>query len=117
MSGLVAESGVRFGTSGAHGLVQDMSAPVCRAFALALLQEVVPQARRVVLGHDLRPSSPAIARACMSAALERGVEVIFAGALPTPALAAYALDQRLPAIVVTGSHIPFDRNGIKFYTA
>jgi phosphomannomutase len=44
------------------------------------------------------------------------VEVINAGALPTPALAYYALQEQIPAIMVTGSHIPFDRNGIKFYT-
>lgn len=39
----------------------------------------------------------------------------YCGALPTPALALYAQTQHIPAIMVTGSHIPFDRNGIKFY--
>ena len=34
---------------------------------------------------------------------------------PTPALAFAAQSRRVPAIMVTGSHIPFDRNGIKFY--
>jgi phosphomannomutase len=44
------------------------------------------------------------------------LDVVYAGALPTPALAYYALQEQMPAIVITGSHIPFDRNGIKFYT-
>ena len=44
------------------------------------------------------------------------MDVVYAGALPTPALAYYALQEQIPAIMVTGSHIPFDRNGIKFYT-
>ncbi len=37
------------------------------------------------------------------------------GVLPTPALARQALADGVPAIMVTGSHIPFDRNGLKFY--
>jgi len=71
----------------------------------------------VVLGHDLRPSSPRISAACAAAIQDAGRQVIYAGALPTPALAFYAAQLGAPALVVTGSHIPFDRNGIKFYRA
>jgi phosphomannomutase len=42
---------------------------------------------------------------------------VFCGILPTPALALRALDVAAPAIMVTGSHIPADRNGLKFYRA
>jgi phosphomannomutase len=42
-----------------------------------------------------------------------GLEVIDAGLLPTPALALEAMRLRLPAIMVTCSHIPADRNGLK----
>jgi len=35
--------------------------------------------------------------------------------MPTPAVANLCLSQNIPGIVITGSHIPFDRNGIKFY--
>ncbi len=38
------------------------------------------------------------------------------GRVPTPALALAGLARVVPSIMVTGSHIPFDRNGIKFYT-
>ena len=114
---IARDSGVRFGTSGARGLVSDMTDHVCWAYTTAFLQEVVPGAKRVTLGHDLRPSSPAIARACATAIKARGMDVIFAGALPTPALAYFALQEKMPAVMVTGSHIPFDRNGIKFYKA
>lgn len=113
---IVKDSGIRFGTSGARGLVSDMTDRVCWAYTTAFLQEVVPYTKRVVLGHDLRPSSPKIVRACAAAAQARGVNVAYAGALPTPALAYYALQEQIPAVMVTGSHIPFDRNGIKFYT-
>lgn len=107
--------GVQFGTSGARGLVERMSDEVCRAYASAFLRTVVREVDRVVIGHDLRPSSPAIAAACAGAVLEAGGRVVFVGALPTPAIACYAASIGAPAIVVTGSHIPFDRNGIKFY--
>lgn len=118
MDALMASSGVRFGTSGARGLVSSMSDEVCYAYAAAFLQEVVRSVSgigKIVLGHDLRPSSPRIAAACATAIIDVGGEVIYAGSLPTPALASYAQHNKAAAIVVTGSHIPFDRNGIKFY--
>lgn len=112
---LAAQSGVAFGTSGARGLVADMSPALCHAYASAFINSVAPKAKRLVLGHDLRPSSDAITAACATAAVDLGLTVVYAGALPTPALALYAAQTGSPAIVVTGSHIPFDRNGIKFY--
>ncbi len=115
---LMKTNDVRFGTSGLRGLVDQMSDELCYAYVAAFLDAVVGNAdtgKRVVLGHDLRPSSPRIAAACAKAIVDSGREVIYAGALPTPALASYAYEHQLPAIVVTGSHIPFDRNGIKFY--
>lgn len=114
---IVATSGVQFGTSGARGLVSSMSDEVCYAYAQAFLRAVASASVTVVLGHDLRPSSPAIAAACARAVRDAGKQVLFVGALPTPAIAYYAAMHGAPAIVVTGSHIPFDRNGIKFYCA
>ena len=119
---LMDSSGVRFGTSGARGLVADMTAEICYAYTAAFLQVIDPSAKgaaggRVALGMDLRPSSPDIARACVAAIRQSGLQADFCGVLPTPALAYYAQEQGIPAIMVTGSHIPFDRNGIKFYRA
>lgn len=39
----------------------------------------------------------------------------YVGALPAPALAHFGIQNCISGIMVTGSHIPFDRNGIKFY--
>src|SRR5690606_33230631 len=63
-----------------------------------------------------RPSSPAIAVDCMAAIAAEGFEPVDCGAVPTPALALEALAQGAAAVRVTGSHIPADRNGLKFYT-
>jgi hypothetical protein len=69
---LMDSSGVRFGTSGARGLVADMSAEICYAYTAAFLQVIAaPPGSRVALGIDLRPSSPDIARAC-AAAIQAG---------------------------------------------
>jgi phosphomannomutase len=112
---LALQSGVAFGTSGARGKVVDMTPELCHAYTTAFINAVVPKASTIVLGHDLRPSSPSIATACAAAIQSLGIDVVYGGALPTPALALYAAQTGSPAIVVTGSHIPFDRNGIKFY--
>jgi len=113
----VVSSSVQFGTSGARGLVSAMTAEVCYAYTQAFLRAVVPGADEVVLGHDLRPSSPALAAACIQAVSDAGLKVVFVGALPTPAVAYFAATRKALAIIITGSHIPFDRNGIKFYRA
>lgn len=118
ISELVGDSGLRFGTSGVRGLVSEMTWERCFAYVSAFLKEVVPTgAKSVALGMDLRPSSPAIAAACAAAIRHAGLAVDFCGSLPTPALALYAGQERVPCVMVTGSHIPFDRNGIKFYRA
>lgn len=115
---LMSESGVRFGTSGARGLVESMTNEVCYAYTAAFLKTATASSgssEAVVLGHDLRPSSPRISAACAAAIRDAGRRVIYAGPLPTPALAYFAGLMKASAVVVTGSHIPFDRNGIKFY--
>ena len=112
---LMENRGVRFGTSGARGLVADMGSEICFAYTSAFLKAISVVSGRVALAIDLRPSSPQIAAACAAAIRYAGLLVDYCGAIPTPALAAYAQAQGIPGIMVTGSHIPFDRNGIKFY--
>lgn len=114
---LATAHNVRFGTSGVRGQVVDLSDEVCYAYTQAFLRTVASAARTVVVGHDLRPSSPAMAAACLQAITDAGAEAVFIGVLPTPALAYFCALHHVPGICVTGSHIPFDRNGIKFYRA
>lgn len=69
----------------------------------------------ILLGRDFRESSPEISGNCAAALSRHGFEVIDCGTVPTPALALYGLEKGAAALMVTGSHIPADRNGIKFY--
>ena len=118
---LMEASGVRFGTSGARGLAEDMTDRVCYAYTAGFLhylreQGYIDPSCRVGIAGDLRPSSDRIANACAQAALDLGHRPVNLGKLPTPALTNYGIRQGVPTLMVTGSHIPDDRNGIKFNT-
>jgi phosphomannomutase len=111
---------LKFGTSGLRGLVTELPDAVCKAYTLAFLRHMraahaIPDEGTLLIGYDLRASSPQMAAACMAAARAFGMNVENCGPLPTPALALRAMSLKLPAIMVTGSHIPADRNGLKFY--
>jgi len=108
---------VAFGTSGVRGLVTDLTPSICFAFVKAFLQVNGSESKRITLGIDLRPSSLSIAKSCIAAINVHGFEVVYCGELPTPALAFYAMSNSMPCIMITGSHIPFSRNGMKFYNA
>ena len=114
---VLAESGVAFGTSGARGLVEQFTPDVCGAFAIAFLETVKAEFQfgAMAIAIDNRPSSYAMAKACAAALKQKGVDTIYFGVVPTPALAYAAMARKIPSIMVTGSHIPFDRNGLKFY--
>ncbi|EGM78109.1 phosphomannomutase [Rheinheimera sp. A13L] len=116
-STLIRQSSVQFGTSGARGLVVDFTPELCCAFTLAFIKllQQSQDVQRIALAIDNRPSSPEIAAWCAAAVQQLGLELDYYGVIPTPALAYAAMKQGVAAIMVTGSHIPFDRNGLKFY--
>jgi len=115
---IIEQSGIKFGTSGARGLVVDFTPDVCTAFTLSFLDAMKKSFdfKRVAVAMDNRPSSPNISGIVCAAIESYGLEVDFYGVLPTPALALQSMKDKNPSIMITGSHIPFDRNGIKFYT-
>jgi phosphomannomutase len=116
-SSVIAQSGIAFGTSGARGLVTQFTPDVCAAFSLAFITGMQRDFTfaQVAIAIDNRPSSYAMAMACAEALKQVDIDVVFYGVVPTPALAYAAQEDVIPAIMVTGSHIPFDRNGLKFY--
>jgi len=115
-------SSLKFGTSGLRGLVTELvGLPTyahVRAFCVMLREDDAAGVRgEVLIGRDLRSSSPLIAGQCAQAIADAGLEPVDCGAVPTPALAQAAMASGRPAVMVTGSHIPDDRNGLKFYRA
>lgn len=110
----------KFGTSGLRGLVGELTDGTAAAHAQAFGRHLknTGQAQAgapVFIGRDLRGSSPDIALQCASALIAEGLIPVDCGVLPTPALALHAMASGAGALMVTGSHIPADRNGVKFY--
>ncbi|HEY2329852.1 MAG TPA: phosphomannomutase [Verrucomicrobiae bacterium] len=117
---LMARSGVAFGTSGARGLATEMTDQVCCAYTNGFLQhlesigELKRAGGRVAVGGDFRPSSDRVMAAVCRAADDMGYRAVNCGKIPAPAVALFGFENKIPSIMVTGSHIPDDRNGIKF---
>ncbi|MEQ1900379.1 MAG: phosphomannomutase [Devosia sp.] len=110
-------SSLKFGTSGLRGLATELEGEEARRYAAAFVRYVETRGAvtAILVGRDLRESSAGIAHSVADALAALDVEVIDCGTLPTPALALESQRLDLPAIMVTGSHIPADRNGLKFY--
>jgi phosphomannomutase len=127
---------LKFGTSGRRGKVIDLTQLEIYINARAELEYLqqlsvehggILRGDSVYFAYDLRPSSTRfvptqggrgeIAQAIEQAIRDAGMQPVNLGAIPTPALAAYALARSKGSMMVTGSHIPFDRNGYKTYSA
>jgi len=92
-------------------LTEELVARVGRAFGTELADRPAP---RVVVGHDNRPSSPVLGAAMCRGLNAAGVEVLYVGTVPTPALYFAAIEFGSDAgIQITGSHNPPEYNGIK----
>jgi phosphomannomutase len=127
---------LRFGTSGRRGEVVNLTQLeiYIDAFAeLSYLQGLPESKGGIVRGQefyfasDLRPSSTSyvveqggrgeIAQAIERALRDSGMCPIYLGRIPTPALACFAMSRHRGSMMVTGSHIPFERNGYKTNTS
>jgi phosphomannomutase len=111
-----------FGTSGLRALVSDMTDLECYLNTLGFLRYLAethslqPKTSVYVAG-DLRYSTPRIMRAVHKAITDAGYKTVYSGLIPTPAVTLYGMKHNAPSVMVTGSHIPDDRNGIKFIKA
>ena len=105
-----------FGTAGIRGPVSDVVTP---SLALAVGQAVASESpagdpdSSIVLGHDGRETSPALAAAMAAGLASGGAGVRRIGQIPTPTLA-YASRARR-GMMITASHNPPADNGIKCF--
>ena len=109
-----APTALGFGTSGLRGLVTDITDLEAYINTRGFLDTVEARDGKVSVAGDLRPSTDRILCAVVKAIEDAGCVVDYLGKIPTPALTFHAVAHRRPHVMVTGSHIPFDRNGIKF---
>lgn len=127
---------LKFGTSGRRGEVVHLTqleiytnvlAEIHYLRSLQHFEGGIQAGDEFYFAHDLRPSSTgyvedaggrgALCQAVEQAIKDGGMRPVNLGAIPTPALTYYALRQGKGSIMVTGSHIPFDRNGYKLNTS
>ena len=99
-----------------RGLVpQQLDARVSRAIGSAFAELVAgPEgARGVVIGHDMRPSSPELSRAFAEGVAQLGLDVTLIGLCSTDGLYFASGALGLPGAMFTASHNPAQYNGIK----
>lgn len=106
--------GPKFGTSGLRGLVSELTPELVTGYIQSFAR-ACPMGTGLWVGRDLRESSPDLAEVVLAAARGMGLATVDCGAVPTPALALASMRAGAAAVMVTGSHIPADRNGLKFY--
>jgi len=75
---------------------------------------------KVAVGTDSRISGPALKKAFISGLVEEGFDVMDCGLASTPAMFMTTIQTGLGVnggVMLTASHLPFNRNGMKFFTA
>ncbi|MGW7168344.1 phosphomannomutase/phosphoglucomutase [Streptomyces sp. NPDC054884] len=99
-----------------RGLVPDQwDESLAELFGAAFAQ--VTGARAIVVGHDMRPSSPGLTDAFSRGAAARGVDVTQIGLCSTDQLYYASGALNLPGAMFTASHNPAQYNGIKLCRA
>lgn len=112
-------------------LTTDIVTKLCRGFVEWLRNPngddapVEPRMLRIAVGMDARLSGPALAHAAQESITNSGADVLFCGLSSTPSIlfstikAVDGAEETVGAdgaIMFTGSHMGFNRNGIKFFT-
>jgi phosphomannomutase len=99
-----------------RGVVPDQwDEPLAELFGAAFQQ--VTGAAAIVIGHDMRPSSPGLSRAFARGAAARGADVTEIGLCSTDQLYYASGALGLPGAMFTASHNPAKYNGIKMCRA
>ncbi len=110
------------GIEGQHiNLTEDACKDIGRGFALWLVKKTgKTSGLRVAVGRDSRLSGETLCNWICEAMVAQGLEVTNFGMASTPAMfmatvtEGYAFDG---SVMITASHLPFNRNGFKFFTA
>ncbi len=109
---------------GIEGQLVNLTEKACRdigrGFALWLIEKTGKKNLKVAVGRDSRLSGETLCGYLTSAMVEAGLNVTDFGMASTPAMfmstvtEGYVFDG---SVMITASHLPFNRNGFKFFTA
>ena len=98
-----------------RGLVDSELTPeVVQALGAAFVDVIVGSGNELVLGHDMRESSPVLAEAFIEGAQSAGASVISIGLCSTDMVYFASGTKDVPSVMFTASHNPATYNGLKF---
>lgn len=100
-----------FGTDGIRGIPnKKLTIELATKLGMALASL---GSKEVVIATDTRISKDMLAYAIASGAMSRGLNIYFAGVMPTPALIYTSEQMNIVGVMITASHNPYTDNGIK----
>lgn len=100
-----------------RGTVPDqLNERLARALGAAFAEEIAGEAA-VVIGHDMRDSSPGLAAAFADGVRSMGIDVVMISLASTDMLYFASGSLNLPGVMVTASHNPAQYNGFKLCRA
>lgn len=100
-------------------LTKEATFDIARGFALWLIKKTGKKSLRVAVGRDSRLSGKNLCDWLCSSLIKQGINVTDFGMASTPAMfmacvtKGYEFDG---TVMITASHLPFNRNGFKFFT-
>ena len=104
-------------------LTEEIAANVAKAFCVWLISHTGKTQVTVAIGYDSRITSPALCEAVASGITSTGHNAIVTGLSTTPSMFALLKDEAWMqeqychgSIMITASHLPFNRNGLKFFS-
>ena len=110
------------GIEGQHvNLTEAVCRDIGRGFALWLFNKTgKSDGLRVAVGRDSRLSGPTLSAWICDAMRQQGLQVTDFGMASTPAMFMTTVTEGFQfdsSVMITASHLPFNRNGFKFFTA
>lgn len=108
------------GIEGQHiNLTEEACCDIGRGFALWLRDRLGKDTLRVAVGRDSRLSGETLSGWLCGAMAKQGIQVTDIGMASTPAMFMSTVTGDRPydaSVMITASHLPFNRNGFKFFT-
>ena len=104
-------------------LTTEITENISRAFCMWLTEKTGNADLHIAVGYDSRLSSPMLCQAVLNGIVDMGHTAVSTGLSTTPSMFMLLKDERQNrafsydgSIMITASHLPFHRNGLKFFT-
>ncbi|MGN0818587.1 MAG: phosphomannomutase/phosphoglucomutase, partial [Candidatus Coproplasma sp.] len=112
--------GIAVATEGSPITLTDEAvyATVC-AFLKFLSAKTGVKSPKIAVGNDVRISTERILKEVKRAAADSGCDLVYTGLCSTPSMFMLLKDKDWDcdaSVMITASHLPYDRNGLKFFT-